>query len=121
MSVRSMKLSDAETKQILGGPIKIVVTPDTMQSKNLVFVVGDFAPGEGLVPHIHPKSEEVYYVVSGEGTVYAGAEKKPMPVSGGMVLYIPEGTPHYVRNTGKEQLQIGFFLSPGTEDPTVLE
>ena len=116
MSVKIVRKNEAEVKTILGGPITVYCTPKTVGSKQLVFVLGSFSPGEGLNPHIHPESEEVYYVIAGNGTVYAGEEKKEIVLEAGMALYIPAGTQHYVRNTGTEKLVIGFALSPGTEE-----
>jgi len=65
MSFKMMKIKDVKSQMILGGPIKPVVTPGTVGSKNLRFALGVFNPNEGLVPHIHPESEEVYYVIEG--------------------------------------------------------
>jgi len=115
MSVKSFKVENIKAEKVLGGPIKAVITPATAGSKKIVYVHGTFKPGEGLVPHIHPESEEIYLVISGNGTVYEGKEKKEIGISAGTALYIPAGIIHYVRNTGKTNLDIAFFLSPGTE------
>lgn len=115
LSVKVIKKSEAEVKTILGGSITIYCTPETVDSKKLVFVLGSFAPGEGLDPHIHPESEEIYYIIEGTGTVYTGKEKKEISIEPGMALYIPDGIEHSVRNTGSDRLVIGFSLSPGTE------
>lgn len=115
MSFKVIRLSEVKTEKILGGPIKPVVNPKTVGSKNLVFALGVFNVGEGLVPHIHPQSEEVYYVIRGKGTVYVGEERKETPIEPDMTLYIPPGTIHAVKNTGKEKLVIAFFVAPGKE------
>ena len=115
MRVKIVRMVDAKLEKILGGPIRVLVTPETVGSRNIVVVYGLFEPGEGLVSHKHPFSEEVYYVVRGSGTVYAGKEKREVPVEAGMSLYIPPGEEHFVRNTGTDKLEIAFFLSPGTE------
>ena len=115
MSFKIIKTKDIKAKMILGGPIKPVVNSETVGSKNLVFALGVFNPGEGLVPHIHPESEEVYYVIEGEGTVYVGEERKEIPIEPEIALYIPPGTIHGVKNTGKEKLVVAFFVAPGKE------
>jgi len=115
MSFKVIKVRDVEAEKILGGPIKPVVNAETVGSENMVFALGVFDPGEGLVPHIHPESEEVYYVTKGSGTVYVGEEKKEMPIEPDVALYIPPGTVHGVRNTGDERLEIAFFVAPGKE------
>jgi mannose-6-phosphate isomerase-like protein (cupin superfamily) len=81
----------------------------------VLFSVGYFSPGEGLKAHIHPESEEVYYVVRGTGTVYIGEERKPVKVSPDTALYIPPGMIHGIKNSGSERLVVNFFVAPGKE------
>ena len=115
MSFRIIKIREVKAQKILGGPIKPIVTPNTVGAKNLRFALGVFDPNEGLVPHIHPESEEVYYVIKGKGTVYIGEERKEIPIEPEIALYIPPGTIHGVKNTGKEKLVVAFFVAPGKE------
>ena len=115
MSFRIIKIREVKAQKILGGPIKPIVTPSTVGAKNLRFALGVFDPNEGLVPHIHPESEEVYYVIEGKGTVYIGEERKEIPIEPEMALYMPPGTIHGVKNTGKEKLIVAFFVAPGRE------
>jgi len=115
MSFKVIKVNEIKTKKILGGPIKPVVNPKTVGSKNLVFALGVFDVGDGLVPHIHPESEEVYYVIRGRGTVYISKEKREISTEPDMALYIPPRTIHAVKNTGKGELIIAFFVAPGKE------
>jgi len=115
MSLKIIRTRDVKAQMILGGPIKPVVTPKTVGSKNLRFALGVFNPDEGLVPHIHPESEEVYYVTEGKGTVYIGEERREIPIEPEIALYIPPGTIHGVKNTGKEKLVVAFFVAPGKE------
>jgi len=115
MSFKIIRTRDIKAQMILGGPIKPVVTPKTVGSKNLRFALGVFNPDEGLVPHIHPESEEVYYVIEGKGTIYIGEERREIPIEPETALYIPPGTIHGVKNTGKEKLVVAFFVAPGKE------
>lgn len=120
-SVKILNLKEVEAKEILGGPVKVVFNPETAKTKNLRFAVGCFGPGEGLKPHLHEKSEEVYYVVKGRGTVYLGKELKPINIEPETALYIPPKTIHCVKNTGEETLVIAFFLAPGEEKAQVID
>ena len=115
MSCKVVRLSEVKTEKILGGPIKPVVNPKTVGSKNMVFALGIFNPDEGLVSHKHPQSEEVYYIIHGNGTVYIGEEREEKNIEPEMALYIPPGAIHAVKNTGKEKLVIAFFVAPGSE------
>ena len=116
MSVKITRLSEAEKKIILGGPIRMVFTPETANTKNFLFAIGYFKPGEGLKAHLHPESEEVYYVTEGTGTVYLGKEREEVQIEPEMAIYIPPGLIHQVKNTGKENLVICFFVAPGKEE-----
>ena len=119
MSVKVLKLEEVESTMALGGTLKRMFNPETAGTKQMTFTVGYFTPGEGLKPHIHPESEEVYYVVKGEGTVYIGEEGDSIPVSPDIAIYIPPGELHGVENTGADRLVICFFVAPGREKSIV--
>ena len=113
-----VRLEDAPESKALGGTLKTIFTPENVGAKNFRFSVGYFDANEGLQVHIHPESEEVYYVVSGKGIVYLGKDRKQISIEPGMSLYIDAGSPHGATNTGKEKLVIAFFVAPG-KDKTV--
>jgi oxalate decarboxylase/phosphoglucose isomerase-like protein (cupin superfamily) len=113
MSVRVFDLNKIQAKKVLGGPIKLVTTNSEDGTRNQLVAFGVFKPGEGLYPHVHPNSEEVYYVVKGHGSVFTKDPKTPMPIKANEIIYIPANTPHCVTNTGQEELLIGFFMTPG--------
>jgi len=115
LSVKILKLGEVEEKEILGGPIKVMFNPETAGTRYMRFSVGYFSPGQGLNMHIHPESEEVYYVVEGRGTVYVGEERRKMEVNKDTAVYIPPGTIHGIRNTGSEELVVTFSVAPGRE------
>jgi oxalate decarboxylase/phosphoglucose isomerase-like protein (cupin superfamily) len=114
-SLKLVNLKDLRVEQILGGPVKVVFKPDGEGPRRLFFAVGIFSPGEGLDPHLHPESEEVYYVIRGKGMAYVGKEKKKTPIEPETALYVPAGMVHSVTNTGEGELVIAFHMSPGTE------
>jgi oxalate decarboxylase/phosphoglucose isomerase-like protein (cupin superfamily) len=99
----------------MGGPIKVMFTSETAGTKHLRFVVGCFEPGQGLDMHIHPESEEVYYVIEGQGSVYLGKEKATTKVDRNTAIYIPSGTIHGIRNTSDGKLIVAFTIAPGKE------
>jgi len=49
--------------------------------------------------HFHPDLEELYYVISGYGTMAIGDEKQE--ISRNDVVYIPKLAPHTLLNSGK--------------------
>jgi oxalate decarboxylase/phosphoglucose isomerase-like protein (cupin superfamily) len=129
MSIKIFELEKTQTKIVLGGPIKLVTSNTEDGTKNQLVAFGVFQPGEGLYPHIHPNSEEIYYVVKGQGTVFVKDQKTPMPIKANQIIYIPANTPHCVTNTSQDDLLIAFIMTPGlkraeykiNEDTKVIE
>lgn len=68
------------------------------------FVV--LTPGSSVGQHIHTRTEEIYYIISGEPTMTIdGAEYACRP---GDVITAPIGTEHGIRNNGKDDVE--FFV-----------
>jgi mannose-6-phosphate isomerase-like protein (cupin superfamily) len=64
-------------------------------------MVGMFPPGEpGPPPHIHPNTDEAFYLASGEATFLLGDREVQMR-SGSLVL-VPKGVVHTVWNSGTD-------------------
>ena len=95
-----------KTQNLAGGLSPIQTTHFSMGYVTL-------EPKGGQVPWHNQEQEEVYYCISGKGTVWYGTDKKETPIEPGVGLWIPRGVEHAVTNTGNEQLQIAFFLAPG--------
>lgn len=57
-----------------------------------------YAPGESTPDHIHARVDEVFYVISGEGTVRIGDEEWLLKEK--EILYSPHGESHGFINTG---------------------
>ena len=75
--------------------------------------------GGSTAPHYHVKTEEIYYVLSGEGLMRVGEETRP--VGPGDAIAIPPGAPHQITNTGSGVLKFLCCCAPGYEhEDTVL-
>jgi mannose-6-phosphate isomerase-like protein (cupin superfamily) len=59
-------------------------------------------PGAATAAHYHPKTEEIYYILSGQGRMRIGAETAD--VGRGDAIAIPPGRTHQITNTGQEPL-----------------
>jgi mannose-6-phosphate isomerase-like protein (cupin superfamily) len=70
-------------------------------------------PGTRTAAHHHPKTEEIYYILSGEGTMFLGAESRP--VSRGDAIAIPPGAVHWIENHGPADLVFLCSCAPGYE------
>jgi mannose-6-phosphate isomerase-like protein (cupin superfamily) len=76
-------------------------------------------PGAATTPHYHPRTEEIYYLLSGTGRMRIGEELRD--VAAGDAIAIPPGQVHQIRNTGRETLLFLCCCAPGYEhDDTVL-
>lgn len=75
--------------------------------------------GGSTMPHYHPRTEEIYYILSGTGTMRIGPDKQP--VVAGNAIAIPPGAPHQLVNTGAIELKLLCCCAPAYEhDDTVL-
>jgi len=61
-------------------------------------------PGGEFRVHVHPEREEIYYVLSGSGTVEI--KGKPVKAQPGITIHISGETPHGIKNDGEEPLTI---------------
>jgi len=67
-------------------------------------------PGAAVAPHHHRATEEVYYVLEGDGEMTVGGETRP--VGSGDAVYIPIGAVHTLRNVGETPMRIWLVCGP---------
>lgn len=115
MPVRSFSLDDVPAEIVRGASVKVAVTPADDGVKQVVLAVGVFEPGQALVPHSHPQSEEVYLCLEGEGTFYHGKDMTPIALKPGVIVHVPANTLHSTKNTSRGKFKVAFFMSPGTD------
>jgi mannose-6-phosphate isomerase-like protein (cupin superfamily) len=60
--------------------------------------------------HYHLETEEVYYIVQGEGRMTVGDEVKA--VAAGDAIFIPRGAAHQLENTGQTPMTILLVCGP---------
>jgi mannose-6-phosphate isomerase-like protein (cupin superfamily) len=77
------------------------------------------APGATTVAHFHRRTEEIYYVLKGEGLMRLGHQTRT--VAAGDAVAIPPGVVHNITNTGSAELVFLCCCAPAYEhDDTVL-
>ncbi|MGE0756093.1 MAG: cupin domain-containing protein [Pirellulaceae bacterium] len=76
-------------------------------------------PGASTTPHFHPVTEEIYYILEGEGRMRLDQDvRRVVP---GDAIAIPPGTRHQITNTGAATLKFLCCCAPAYEhDDTVL-
>lgn len=67
-------------------------------------------PGQAVTPHFHRETEEVYYILEGEGVMTVGGEKRD--VSAGDAILIPLNAIHSLENTGSASMRIVLVCGP---------
>lgn len=60
------------------------------------------APGGSIRKHAHANSDEYYYVIQGQGTIYVGEET--LQVRSGSTVCVPANVVHHLTNTGDTHL-----------------
>jgi mannose-6-phosphate isomerase-like protein (cupin superfamily) len=104
--------ADGSTIRELAGP---AWTPARHQS----LAEASLELGGETAEHYHPRAEELYYFVAGEGRMRLGGEEAP--VTAGDCVVIPPGTPHKLWNTGGERLVLLCCCAPAySDDDTVM-
>jgi mannose-6-phosphate isomerase-like protein (cupin superfamily) len=76
-------------------------------------------PGASTTPHYHPRTEEIYYILSGQGRIRIEGEVRD--VGPGDAIAIPPGSIHTITNSGTEVLKFLCCCAPGYEhEDTIL-
>jgi mannose-6-phosphate isomerase-like protein (cupin superfamily) len=71
------------------------------------------APGASTAAHYHPRTEEIYYILSGQGRMRIGDETSD--VGPGDAIAIPPGAEHEITNTGQATLVFLCCCAPAYE------
>jgi mannose-6-phosphate isomerase-like protein (cupin superfamily) len=77
--------------------------------------------GQRTQLHRHLKTEELYHVTAGQGTMVLGEQRFPITV--GDTVVVPVGTPHALHNTWPVPLRVLCCCTPAytAEDMELLE
>jgi mannose-6-phosphate isomerase-like protein (cupin superfamily) len=91
------------------------------EARGLSLAEATVPAGGATIEHLHRRSEELYLVTSGSGSLRVGDEERPIAV--GDCVAIPPGTPHRLRNDGEVDLVVVCACSPpySHEDTVLLE
>ncbi len=97
-----------------GAHSKLLVTPDTDQTKHFDFRISVYQPKGYVATHHHTRQEQIYFVLAGEGLMELGSERRV--VRRNDTIFIPPGLDHALYNTGLRDLTFLVITSPPTDE-----
>lgn len=90
--------------------IRELYHPGSSPVRGFSVAEADVAAGMQTDVHVHRKSQEIYYILSGAGTMQLG--ESSIRVNAGDAIFIPPGTPHNVKADEKRGMRILCICSP---------
>ena len=102
-----------------GSSIRELAGPAWTAARHQSLAEATLDPGGETAEHYHPRSEELYYFVAGEGRMRLDEDEAP--VAAGDCVVIGPGTPHKLWNTGSAPLVLLCCCAPAySDDDTVM-
>lgn len=86
-----------------------LVSPD-IGANNVTFFVTEMRPGAVASKHVHPKSDHVYFILSGRASMTVGG--KSFTVGPHTAVYVPPNTEHETKTVGTETLRFVVLMAP---------
>ncbi|MHC4177793.1 MAG: cupin domain-containing protein [Planctomycetota bacterium] len=103
-----------------GSEIRELLAARNSCIRNQTLAEARLPAGGATTPHHHVETEEIYYILHGQGSMRVGEETRR--VGPGDAIAIPPGASHQITNTGTEPLKFLCCCAPGYEhEDTVLE
>lgn len=105
---------DVESLVFDWGILKWMSTPEVTGGERFSAGMVKLEPGKGHERHTHPDSDEILFVIRGEGEQEVADETRE--IEAGDMVFIPEGVEHGTVNTGWEPLLLlAVYAPPGPE------
>jgi oxalate decarboxylase/phosphoglucose isomerase-like protein (cupin superfamily) len=108
------------TDSFAWGVIKWFVSPDSIPGAGLTLGEVVMQPGQGHDRHNHPGSEEILYVLAGNGEQMID-DGEPFPVGPGDTIYIPADIYHSTVNTGWSPMHVLAIYNPAGPEQLLAE
>jgi quercetin dioxygenase-like cupin family protein len=81
---------------------------------SLGLVEATVPPGGGPIAHAHTRTDEAFFVLSGELEILDGA--RTFVARAGDFVFVPRGIRHRFKNTGLHSARMLFMFTPGGEE-----
>lgn len=99
--------------------LKVLVSPSLHpELKTIAAGLSILPPGGKTDDHVHDEGE-LFYVLSGRGTIRVGDEVEI--ITPGTAVWGPPGKPHQLINEGRGALRVLWVLSPPGRERVILE
>jgi mannose-6-phosphate isomerase-like protein (cupin superfamily) len=120
VKAKSLLVDEAPRTEIPERGVSIGLVNAALGAKNVAMHINVLYPNTSGPYHFHARSENVYYVLMGFGTVLIEGEEHP--VGPEQVLFIPPGVKHSVTNKGPGLLKlIEIYAPPASSDFHIVE
>lgn len=115
--VSRIRADGIEPYRARGGQLRMVLHPGSVGSRSGYMGTAVLQPGEHVVEHFHPYSEEFLYVISGD--LVLEVEGEDWALTAGDGIYVPIGKRHRLRNTGTTESMTVYHIGPLAPDPSL--
>lgn len=100
-----------------GTPVRQILSASAEQ----VVVAWQVEPGQRIEAHRHPRGQDTWIVLEGEGLYLPDAEGSRVPVRAGQVVVAPAGAVHGLENTGAVPFKFLSVVAPADAGFETLE
>ncbi len=97
-----------------GAKVYEIDSAEERKESGVAFAYGTLSPKRKATLHVHHISDEVYYIISGEGKVTLGDDE--YSVRKGSVIHVPTHLPHGLENTTNGELEVLCLSTPPYQD-----
>ena len=97
-----------------GSEIRELLAHRNSSIRNQSLAEARLPEGARTIPHLHPQTEEIYYILEGEAEMIIADERQSVGV--GDAIAIPPGIVHQIVNRGVGTLKFICCCAPAYED-----
>ena len=118
MRIRSRQQAEPFTTAD-GSTIRVLLDEPLADARNQSLAEATLAPGQATRRHFHARSEEIYFVLAGEGELEVDGERAHVGPGDGVL--IPPGARHQIRAGDAELRFLCCCAPPYTDEDTFLD
>ena len=109
--MKSVDESDITALEFPGRSLTVLFSPAN-GSPQMTTAISK-VPAGGMLPwHAHEDSDEIIFVMQGQGLASHENLESPIEIFPGKALYMPKGKKHCIENKGSEEIRLYCTFSP---------